>query len=164
MTHVELSPPHTPQMSAEKVERISRVSQPWQTANRRAINHRPIAVAINRNTEWFFSHWMNLAIEFMEQFLLKCTELFLASEDVIAAGRLADAADADVVRVRSASCAIGHFVLEQVVGAGLFHAAVEPAAILQVDCNAPGGQKWKFGQWENERNVAVSFKNSWICQ
>jgi hypothetical protein len=76
-----------------------------------------------------------------EQFLLKCTELFLASEDVIAAGRFADAADADVVRVGSASCAIGHFVFEQVVGAGLFHAAVEPAAILQVDCNAPGGQK-----------------------
>lgn len=56
--------------------------------------------------------------------------MLLAPENVIAAGLLADAVHADVVRVRTAAGPVNHLVLEQVVGAGLFHSAVEPAAIL----------------------------------
>lgn len=45
------------------------------------------------------------------------TELFFATEDVVAAGRLADAVDANIVRVRAAAGAIDYLILEQVVSA-----------------------------------------------
>lgn len=57
------------------------------------------------------------------------------AEDVVAAGRLADAVDANVVRVRAAARSVNDFALEQVVSAGMFHPAVQLAAILFTDWN-----------------------------
>ena len=62
------------------------------------------------------------------------TQLLLESQHVFAAGRLADSVDADVVRVRTARRAVSHFVLEQVIGAGLLDAAVQTTSVLEGNC------------------------------
>ena len=62
------------------------------------------------------------------------TELFFATEDVVAAGRLADAVDANIVSVRAAAGAIDYLILEQVVSARLFHSAVQATTILHTNC------------------------------
>lgn len=63
--------------------------------------------------------------------------MLATAEDVIAAGRLADAVDANIVRVGTAAGAIDYFILEQVVSARLFHAAVQTTPILHADCFVP---------------------------
>lgn len=69
--------------------------------------------------------------------------MFLAAEDVVAAGRLADAVDANIVRVRAAAGAIDYLILEQVVSARLFHSAVQATTILHTNCFVSAIQKRK---------------------
>jgi hypothetical protein len=56
------------------------------------------------------------------------------TKDVVAAGRFADAVDANIVRVRAAAGAIDYLILEQVVSARLFHPAVQATTILYTNC------------------------------
>lgn len=67
----------------------------------------------------------------------------------MAAGLLADAVHADVVRVRAAGGAVDHLILEQVVGARLLHAAVQAASILDADCRR--GEKTNLSKNETRK-------------
>ena len=60
--------------------------------------------------------------------------MLFASEDVVAAGLLANAVDADIVRVGTARCSVSHFVFEQIISAGLFHPAVQPTSVFDMNC------------------------------
>lgn len=53
---------------------------------------------------------------------------------MVTAGLLADAVDANIVRVRATAGPIDNFILEQVVGARLFDSAIQTTTILHADC------------------------------
>ena len=55
-------------------------------------------------------------------------------EDVVAAGRYADAVDAHVVRVRRAGGAVQHPLAEQVVGARVGHTTEQLTPVLALNC------------------------------
>ena len=105
MTHVELSPPHTPQRSK--------------------------CAPVGKNKKTGDSWWSSACLLITDGHI---TELLSLTEDVVAAGRPADAVDTDIVRVGAAAGAIDYLILEQVVSARLFHAAVQATTILHADC------------------------------
>ena len=81
--------------------------------------------------------------------------MFFTSEDVVAAGLLANAVDADVIRVGTARRSVRHFVFEQVISARMLHSAVQPASVFYVDCTKETHTHTQINKGQNYQFMSI---------